>query len=38
MINEQKNHIKSLQKFSLSYEYDQTWHEAKKAVRARTTK
>ena len=38
MINEQKNHIKALEKFSLNFEYNQTWHEAKKSTRARATK
>lgn len=25
-----------LEKFNLSFEYDMTWHEAKKAIKART--
>jgi len=28
----------ALAKFSLSYEYDMSWHEAKKAIKVRTHK
>lgn len=36
MINEPHIQLRSLDKFPLDFEYDKTWHEAKKAVKART--
>lgn len=38
MDNENNVPIKSLAKFSLAFEYDKTWHEAKKAVKSRAVK
>jgi hypothetical protein len=36
MINESPVRLQALEKFHLSFEYDKTWHEAKKSVKART--
>lgn len=36
MINESHLHIQSLEKFPLAFEYDKSWHEAKKSIKART--
>lgn len=35
MITESHKHNQSLANFHLSFEYDKTWHEARKAVKAR---
>lgn len=35
MITESHKEIHSLASFNLSFEYDKTWHEARKAVKAR---
>lgn len=36
MATKTHNHPSALAKFSLGFEYDKSWHEAKKDVRVRT--
>jgi len=38
MAKDNKNHPSALEKVSLSFEYDVTWQDAKKAIRVRTHK
>lgn len=37
MVNESHKQLESLAKFPLSFEYNETWTQAKRAVKARTT-
>ena len=36
MRNDTNIHIASLEKFRLAFEYDKTWSDAKKSIKART--